>query len=338
MQLLNDKNSLITSYLLIFIFLALLIPLHLMVSFFSGFLVFSIIHSLSKSSEKYIDSRYARLTFSVVVSLIIIGLIVLGVMRLISFIHYDLHGARLDQMNAEIDILLQQVQTEIIQYYPNFSPYTTMNLKDQLFAYIKENLGMLRNTGTNILHSLASIIIALIIGIMVSLHRAQPTTHIPAFKAALTERIQNLATAFQNVVFAQVKISLINTLLFIIFAHIILPICGIHLPFAKVLTLLTFIFGLIPILGNLITNTLITVAALTISVGVAIASLAYLIIIHKLEYFINAKIIGTKINATAWEFLLAMLIFEAIFGISGLIVAPIYYAYLKLELKQQQMI
>ena len=338
MQLLNDKNSLITSYLLIFIFLALLIPLHLTVSFFSGFLVFAIIHSLSKSSEKYIDGRYARLTFSVVVSLIIISLIVLGIVRLISFIHYDLQGARLDQFNAEIDILLQQVQAEIIKYYPSFSPYTTISLKDQLFAYIKENLGMLRHTGTNILHSLASMIIAIIIGIMISLHRIQPTAHIPAFKAALIARIKNLATAFQNVVFAQVKISLINTLLFIVFAHIILPICGVHLPFAKTLTILTFIFGLIPIIGNLITNTLITVAALTISVGLAIVSLAYLIIIHKLEYFINAKIIGTKINATAWEVLLAMLVFEAIFGITGLIIAPIYYAYLKLELKQQQMI
>lgn len=338
MLLFNDKNSLITSYLLIFIFLALLIPLHLIVSFFSGFLVFSIIHSLSKSSEKYIDGRYARLTFSVVVSLIIIGLIVLGITRLISFIHYDLQGAQLAQINAEIDILLEQVQAEIIKYYPNFSPYTTISLKDQLFTYIKENLVILRNTGTNVLHSLASMLIAIIIGIMVSLHRVQPTTHIPVFKAALIARIENLATAFQNVVFAQVKISLINTILFIIFAHVILPICGVHLPFAKILTLLTFIFGLIPIIGNLITNTLITVAALTISVGLAMVSLAYLIIIHKLEYFINAKIIGAKINATAWEVLLAMLIFEAIFGVTGLIIAPIYYAYLKLELKQQQMI
>jgi len=338
MQLFNDKSSLITSYLMIFIFLALLIPLHLTVSFFSGFLVFSIIHSLSKSSEKYIDGRYARLTFSVVISLIIISLIVFGIARLISFVHYDLQGARLDQFNTEIDLLLLQVQSEIIKYYPDFSPYTTINLKDQLFAYIKENLGMLRHTGTNILHSLASMIIAIIIGIMVSLHRIHPTTHIPVFKAALIARIKNLALAFQNVVFAQVKISLINTALFIIFAHIILPICGIHLPFAKILTLLTFIFGLIPIIGNLITNTLITVSALTISVSLAVVSLVYLIIIHKLEYFINAKIIGTKINAAAWEVLLAMLIFEAIFGIAGLIVAPIYYAYLKIELKQQQMI
>lgn len=338
MHTLNDKNSLIASYILIFLFLALLIPLHLTVSFFSGFLVFSLIHSLSKSSEKYIDDRYARLTFSIVFSIIISSIIIFGITRLIGFIHYDLHGARLDQINNEIDIVIQQVQAEIMKFYPSFSPYTTLSLKDQLFTYLKENLGMLRTTSTNILHSFASIVIASIIGIMVSLHQAHPSNSIPTFKAQLIQRIQNLATAFQNVVFAQVKISLINTFLFVIFAHIILPLFGTHLPFAKTLTILTFIFGLIPIIGNLITNTLITVAALTISVSLAVISLAYLIIIHKLEYFINAKIIGTKINATAWEVLLSMLIFEAIFGIAGLIIAPIYYAYLKLELKQLKLI
>ena len=79
-------------------------------------------------------------------------------------------------------------------------------------------------------------------------------------------------------------------------------------------------------------------SGLTISLSVAAIALAYLVIIHKLEYFVNAKIIGTKINANAWEVLLAMLIFEAIFGLSGLIVAPIFYAYIKLECKDAGLI
>ena len=76
-------------------------------------------------------------------------------------------------------------------------------------------------------------------------------------------------------------------------------------------------------------------AGLTISVSTAGIALLYLIFIHKLEYFINAKIIGTKIHAASWEVLLAMLVFESFFGLAGLIVAPIFYAYIKLELKKQ---
>ena len=62
------------------------------------------------------------------------------------------------------------------------------------------------------------------------------------------------------------------------------------------------------------------------------ASLAFLIVIHKLEYFLNARFVGTRIEARAWELLLAMLLMEAAFGVAGLIAAPIYYAYLKDEL------
>jgi predicted PurR-regulated permease PerM len=50
---------------------------------------------------------------------------------------------------------------------------------------------------------------------------------------------------------------------------------------------------------------------------------------------LNAKIIGAQINAKAWELLTAMLIMEALFGIPGVIAAPVFYAYLKTELLAQ---
>jgi predicted PurR-regulated permease PerM len=54
--------------------------------------------------------------------------------------------------------------------------------------------------------------------------------------------------------------------------------------------------------------------------------------VHKLEYFLNARIVGTGIHASAWELLVAMLLMEAAFGLPGLVGAPIYYAYVKDEL------
>jgi predicted PurR-regulated permease PerM len=100
----------------------------------------------------------------------------------------------------------------------------------------------------------------------------------------------------------------------------------------------TFVAGLLPVIGNLISNTLIFVVGLSLSLGVAITALAYLVLIHKLEYFLNARIIGTQIRARAWELLIAMLLMEAIFGAPGLIAAPIYYAYLKRELEAARLI
>ena len=83
-------------------------------------------------------------------------------------------------------------------------------------------------------------IMGLIIGILVAIHGFHRRTPQPIFKSLLIQRIQKLSISFRNVVFAQIKISAINTLLFILFAFVILPIWGVHLPFAKTLTILTF--------------------------------------------------------------------------------------------------
>ena len=64
----------------------------------------------------------------------------------------------------------------------------------------------------------------------------------------------------------------------------------------------------------------------------------FLVVIHKLEYFVNARILGGEIHAAAWEILLAIFCFESAFGIPGVIVAPIIYTYLKAELADRKLI
>ena len=338
MKLLNDHQSVIVSYLLMLAFLVMLIPLRLLACFFAGFVIYEIINSLGDILEKYIGGQRARLSVSIVLSIIVVTVLGLTISSLISFVLYDLQGPKGALIGQRIDHALQSLQLEIVQYIPSFIPYSLTEIKDHLFELLRSNVTTLKHTGTDLLHSLATMIIGMIVAILVSVSQLHESNHHPIFLRAIMHRIHNLSVSFKNVVFAQVKISAINTVLFMIFAMVILPIFGVHLPFAKTLTILTFLFGLIPIMGNLVSNTLITLSGLTISVAVAVTALSYLVLIHKLEYFINAKIIGTKIRAKSWEVLLAMLLFESIFGLAGLIVAPIFYAYIKLELKEAEMI
>jgi predicted PurR-regulated permease PerM len=95
---------------------------------------------------------------------------------------------------------------------------------------------------------------------------------------------------------------------------------------------LTFVVGLLPVVGNLVSNTVIVIVSLAHSPQIAMASMAFLVLVHKFEYFLNARIVGARISAQSWELLLAMLVMEAAFGLAGVIAAPIYYAYLKQEL------
>jgi predicted PurR-regulated permease PerM len=190
------------------------------------------------------------------------------------------------------------------------------------------------NAGRALLH----FIIGLIIGSFIALREARPDQTLAPLAYAMCERVHRLGDAFRRVVFAQVRISALNALLTGIYLFAVLPAFGVQLPFTKTMIIVTFLVGLLPVLGNLISNTVIVVISLSHSLQVAAGSLVFLIVIHKLEYFVNARIIGGQIKARAWELLIAMLVMEAAFGLQGVIAAPIIYAYIKKELSDRELI
>lgn len=154
----------------------------------------------------------------------------------------------------------------------------------------------------------------------------------------LLEKIEHLAQAFSKIATAQVKISAVNTALTGLYLFVLLPLFGIRVPFASTLVVITFLCGLIPVLGNLISNTVITILSLGVSVATAVASLTFLVVVHKLEYLINSRIVGGETDSQAWEILLAILVGEAAFGVSGIIMAPIAYAFIKRELRDRGLV
>jgi predicted PurR-regulated permease PerM len=134
---------------------------------------------------------------------------------------------------------------------------------------------------------------------------------------------------FRQVMAAQVIISLINAVLTLG----LMLVLGI--PHKLALTVLVFIFGLLPIIGNLISNTLICLSALLWSGPLqVIATLAFLVIIHKLEYFLNGKIIGNIVKLPMYLTLLALILGEALFHISGMILSIPVILFIRFELSR----
>lgn len=134
--------------------------------------------------------------------------------------------------------------------------------------------------------------------------------------------------SFAVVMGAQIIISIVNTTLTAIF------LVWAGFPYAPVLVACTFLCGLLPIIGNIFSNTLITGVAFTISPRMAFIALIFLITIHKLEYFLNSKIIGDRIRNPMWLTLLGLLLGEKLLGIPGMILAPIVLHYIKIEASQ----
>jgi predicted PurR-regulated permease PerM len=141
----------------------------------------------------------------------------------------------------------------------------------------------------------------------------------------IAKRFQTLYQSFAMVIGAQIIISAINTVLTSIF------VMAVGLPYAVVVIGATFLCGLIPVVGNLVSNTVIVGIGFTVSPKMALSALVFLVVIHKLEYFLNSKIIGHRIRNPLWLTLLALVLGERLMGIPGMILAPVVLHYLKVE-------
>ena len=190
--------------------------------------------------------------------------------------------------------------------------------------------------GMGLVHMIMGGLLALLVFFRHVTHHEE-TNRAPLARA-LVDKVDRFAHAFGRVAMAQIKISAVNTILTGLYLLVILPMFGIRIPFATTLVVITFLCGLIPVLGNLISNTVITILSMGVSIGTAVASLSFLIVIHKLEYLINSRIVGGETDSQAWEILLAIIIGEAAFGVSGIVLAPIVYAFIKRELRDRALV
>jgi len=238
---------------------------------------------------------------------------------------------RLMQLVADT---LDQIRATAPGWMVERLPESADAVQHAVSRWLREHAGEVQRWGGMALKILVHILIGLAIGLMVAASR--PDRQAPAQRPLVLlaqARMLQLANAFGDVFSAQLRISLINAVLTGIYLLLILPALGYRVPLAPTLVGLTFFASLVPIIGNLLSNAAITVAALTVSAWLGIASLGFLVVIHKLEYFLNARIVGGRTNVATYAMLAAMLVLESAFGVAGLVAAPIYAAWLTRELR-----
>jgi predicted PurR-regulated permease PerM len=317
--------------------LVLALRLGLLPALFAGLLMHELVHILTPQLRlRRVDAEVAKMVAVAVLTLIIGALVWLAVSGLLASVRsgYDSLPELLRRM-AEI---IEARRGSWPRWLVTALPADGAEFQAAAVSWLRENAGSLQVVGAHAGRAMTYILLGMIIGAFIALRRGRPAKELMPLARSLYERITRLAHAFRRVVFAQVRISAVNTFFTWCYLGVALPALGIDLPLTKTLIAVTFLCGLLPILGNIISNTVITVVSLSHSWELAAASLGYLVVIHKLEYFLNARIIGGQIQARAWEMLVAMLAMEAAFGLAGLIAAPVYYAYVKTELKSKKLI
>jgi len=317
--------------------LGLIIELQLLSSLLAGLLVFKLVDVLTPWLRLRALGRDSPrvLAVTLIAGAVIAALVGLGIGIAALLRHSGESVPLLMQKMAQI---IEDARATLPESLRSYLPEDGETLRRTIAEWLRSNSASLQLAGRGISRTVFHVLMGMIVGALVSMQKAHTTNERRPLGEAIVRHAARLATAFQRVVFAQFWISVINTLFTWLFLEVVLRLFGIDLPLVKTLVALTFVVGLLPIAGNLISNTAIVVVCLSQGIPVAVSALVFLIAIHKLEYFLNARIIGSHINARAWELLIAMLVMEAAFGLPGLIAAPIFYAYFKEELRQKGLV
>ncbi|HAM51228.1 MAG TPA: hypothetical protein DCP92_11265 [Nitrospiraceae bacterium] len=317
--------------------LLLALELHLLPALLAGVLVYELVHSLASLLRiTRLAGNRAKAMVVIFLSMIIVASLVLLTWGTISFFRSE--GGSVPALMTKMAEIIEGSRDRLPAGLVGYLPNDAEGLKAWAVLWLRSHAGKLQVVGKETALLVVRIVIGMVIGVLISLGETPPIHEYRPLARVLAERAIRFGQAFRSMMLAQVRIAALNTFFAWLYLGVVLPVLGIRLPLVKTMVAITFIMGLLPVVGNLISNSVIVVVSLNDSLSVVIASLVFLVVIHKLEYFLNASIMGARINARAWELLLAMLVMEAAFGIAGLVAAPIYYAYVKNELTERGLV
>ncbi len=241
---------------------------------------------------------------------------------------------------------LPKIVTTAIPAFAHFAeqhgidlPFTDMDsLKDMASDSVRETLGYLVNFAKIATKEFFFLAMGVVVAIGIFLNpeidheknaRTLKANLYDLYTGLIAERFRSLYRSFERVMGAQLIISTINAALTAVFVNVF------SLRYASIVIILTFLCGLLPIVGNLISNTIIVgIAFSTVSPKFAAWTIVFLIAIHKLEYFLNSKIIGSAIRHPMWLTMLGLIVGERVMGIPGLILAPVVLHFIKIEASQ----
>lgn len=317
--------------------LLLVLQLKLLSGLLAGLLVYELVHVLADRLKLSTISRNnAKLVAVGLLTASVVLLLILAILGLASALRHgnDSLPALLQKMAEILDNSRQRLPESLNDYLPADAD----ELRDKVTGWLRLHAGAVGGAGMIAGRVFAHILIGMVIGSLLALREGAVQGQRAPLAAAIADQAAQLSESFRRVVFAQAWIAGINGAFTAVYLMLILPLCGVHLPLTKSMVILTLFAGLLPIIGNLLSNSVIVIVSMSSSLPVAVASLVFLICVHKLEYFLNARIIGSHIRAKAWELLLAMVLMEAMFGVGGVIAAPIYYAYMKSQLADKGLV
>lgn len=286
----------------------------------AGLFCYTIADATSRKLSQYISARNAKW-----IALLILPLAV----TLMGGIFWFFIRQTLATVPGMLDELLPKL-TDLSEKYGISLPFENIDeLREVVLLHVRKNAGAITHASGLLTKQLFHILIGIFIAILcfTSEHSDNYGPNLyDSLRREFAARISSFMGGFERVLGAQVLISAINAALTALF------LIAVDFPHIAFLTSAAFILGLLPIVGNILSNTIIVSAGLTISLHHGLSALAFLVIIHKAEYFFNSHIIGSSMRMPMWQTLLGIMIGEVIMGVPGIILAPAMIAFIREEM------
>ena len=331
----------IVAYAVVFGAILFVLMQHLVSALIVGLTLYLVLDRVSARFHGRMSRGIVRPLALVVVATSTVGIVAAAIALLVTMLRRG--AGNVPEMMEQMADILGSVRLWLGGVGRQFIPEVMTDAEDfktAVATWLKTHAMTIRASGVWLGIGLVHMIMGSLLAILVFFRHV--TQHDQANRGPLArhlvDKVDRFAHAFGRVAMAQIKISAVNTVLTGLYLLVVLPLFGIRVPFATTLVVITFLCGLIPVLGNLISNTVITILSMGVSIGTAVASLTFLVVIHKLEYLINSRIVGGETDSQAWEILLAILVGEAAFGVGGIVLAPIVYAFIKRELRDRGLV
>ncbi len=280
-------------------------------------------HKPSALSLGYYPKRWPAIISGTVVSVLVITAFVF-------LTYWTIHLASSNDLRiflVRIEDSLEVLRQALPEAAAKVIPENWADLKAQLFNVVRSKAAVLGSVGGVVVHTIVQSLFAILVGALAAVSTWQP-------HRLRSDRlfIARLLVVLERVAIAQMRIALFNTTMTALYLFVVLPLFQVQLPFRGLLCMFTLLTGVLPVLGNLMANTVLSLISFAVSPWVAVSSLVFLVVIHKLEYVINARTVGSKISMNSWEILAAMLTGESLFGVPGLVTAPLLYPFFKREI------
>lgn len=308
------------SYLIFAIMIAAIIGLHLGLAVLFGLFSYMILDLTNRQVSKHMGPLFSR-------SLSLLTFIIVAFLLGWLFSHF------LKQALSKIPSILGTVLPKIDEignrYGLNLPFQDMMELRAALVDALKEHSQSITKSSGILTRGIFQALMGIFVAMLCFISDMRPANQNNLFDAVRLEfdvRMTHFMRGFEKVFAAQILVALINTGL--TGAYLLIM----EIPYVPFLMLTTFVLGLVPIIGNVLSNTCVVGTALTISPKLAVISLGYLVFIHKTEYLLYTRIVGPKINTPMWQILIGILIGEALIGLPGIVLAPAILHYIREEM------